>query len=181
MSLWCRGIIPTCLIPLASIENQRGIRMIVRKLRLEKGWSQEQLAEISGLSVRTIQRVERGQKPSLETLKSLAAVFETDVTELTMEATMSNQVKITTDEKRAMVYVRDIKGFYTHLIIYTVVVIALFALNIIRSPGHYWVIWPAIGWGIGVAFHGLNVFEVFNLFGADWEKRQIEKRLKNDS
>jgi len=28
--------------------------------------------------VRTIQRIERGQKPSLETLKSLAAVFELD-------------------------------------------------------------------------------------------------------
>ena len=155
--------------------------MIVRKLRLEKGWPQEQLAEISGLSVRTIQRVERGQKPSLETLKSLAAVFETNVTDLTMEATMSNQAKITTGEEQAMVYVRDIKGFYTHLIIYGVVVVALFGLNFIRSPGHYWAIWPAIGWGIGIIFHGLNVFEVFNMFGTDWEKRQIEKRLRKNT
>ncbi len=155
--------------------------MIIRKLRLEKGWSQEQLAEISGLSVRTIQRVERGQNPSLETLKSLAAVFEIDVTNITMEATMSNQSKITTEEERAIVYVRDIKGFYSHLIIYSIVVAALFGLNLIRSPGHFWAIWPAIGWGIGLIFHGLNVFEVFNMFGADWEKRQIEKRLKNNT
>ena len=34
--------------------------MIVRKLRLQRGWSQEQLAEMSGLSTRTIQRIERG-------------------------------------------------------------------------------------------------------------------------
>ncbi|WP_428831123.1 helix-turn-helix domain-containing protein, partial [Campylobacter coli] len=30
--------------------------MIVRKLRLQRGWSQDQLATMTGLSVRTIQR-----------------------------------------------------------------------------------------------------------------------------
>lgn len=35
--------------------------MIIRKLRLQRGWSQEQLAELTGLSTRTIQRIERGQ------------------------------------------------------------------------------------------------------------------------
>jgi len=155
--------------------------MIVRKLRLDKGWSQEQLAEISGLSVRTVQRIERGQKPSLETLKSLAAAFEIEVTDLTMETTMSNQAKMTAEEEQAIVYVRDIKGFYTHLIIYAVVIVLLFVLNLIRRPDHIWAVWPAIGWGIGVLFHGLNVFEVFNLFGPGWEKRQIDKRLQRDS
>ncbi len=55
--------------------------MIVHKLRLQRGWSQEQLAEFSGLSVRTIQRIEKGQKASLESLKSLAAVFELQVSD----------------------------------------------------------------------------------------------------
>ena len=40
--------------------------MLVQKLRLQRGWSQEQLAELSGLSVRTIQRIERGQVASTE-------------------------------------------------------------------------------------------------------------------
>jgi len=155
--------------------------MIVRKLRLEKGWSQEQLAEMSGLSVRTVQRIERGQNPSLESLKSLAAVFENDVSDLKMEANMSNQAKISVEEEQAIIYVRDIKGFYTHLIIYIAVVGILFALNIIRSSNHFWAIWPAIGWGIGVMFHALNVYEVFNLFGVDWEKRQVRKRLNRNS
>lgn len=56
--------------------------MIVRKLRLQRGWSQEQLATFSGLSVRTIQRIEQGQQPGLESLKALAAVFELDVAQL---------------------------------------------------------------------------------------------------
>jgi transcriptional regulator with XRE-family HTH domain len=34
--------------------------MTLQKLRIQKGWSQEQLADLSGSSVRTIQRIERG-------------------------------------------------------------------------------------------------------------------------
>ena len=57
--------------------------MIVKRLRDKKGWSQEQLAEFSGLSLRTIQRVEAGNRASLETLKSLAATLEVDMSKLT--------------------------------------------------------------------------------------------------
>ena len=153
--------------------------MIVRKLRLNKGWSQEQLANLCNLSVRTIQRIERGQKPSLETLTSLAAVFEINVSDLTAETDMPEKAKISKEEEMAILYVRDIKGFYSHLIKYAVVIFCLLILNIVKTPNHYWVIWPALGWGVGLLFHGLNVFEVFNFFGADWEKRQIEKRLSD--
>ena len=62
--------------------------MIVKKLRDKNRWSQEQLAELTGLNVRTIQRVESGQKASLETLKSLASVFEVDISKLTEEITV---------------------------------------------------------------------------------------------
>ncbi|MDE0956956.1 MAG: helix-turn-helix transcriptional regulator, partial [Pseudomonadales bacterium] len=40
--------------------------MIVRKLRIQRSWSQDQLAQMSGLNIRTIQRIERGQTPSFE-------------------------------------------------------------------------------------------------------------------
>lgn len=55
---------------IVSIEHQRqGIRMNVRKLRLQRNWSQEQLALLSGLDIRTIQQIERGQAPGLESAK----------------------------------------------------------------------------------------------------------------
>ena len=41
-----------------------GSPMLIQKLRLQRGWSQEQLAELSGLSVRTIQRIERANPPA---------------------------------------------------------------------------------------------------------------------
>ncbi len=150
--------------------------MIVRKLRLKRGWSQEQLADLSDLNIRTIQRIERGQKPSLESVKSLAAVFETSVSELQQEQEMTNEVKIT-DEEQVIIDLRAIKGFYSHLMTYVVVIVLLFAINLIADPGYIWAWWPAMGWGIGVINHGLNAFEIFNFFGAKWERRQIEKRL----
>ena len=50
----------------------------VKELRSKKGWTQMQLAEISDLSLRTIQRVEVNGVGSLETSKALASAFEVE-------------------------------------------------------------------------------------------------------
>ncbi|MGJ8559612.1 MAG: helix-turn-helix domain-containing protein [Litorimonas sp.] len=63
--------------------------MNIKQRRLEKAWSQEELAHHSGLSTRTIQRIEGGQKAGLESLKCLAAVFETSISELMQEQIMT--------------------------------------------------------------------------------------------
>ena len=59
--------------------------MIVKRLRQKNNWSQDQLSTMSGLSLRTIQRIESGNRASLESLKSLAAVFEVDISTLEQE------------------------------------------------------------------------------------------------
>ena len=59
--------------------------MILKQLRLSRHLSQEQLAQMSGLNVRTIQRIESGHKASLESLKCLASVLEVDVSTLNQE------------------------------------------------------------------------------------------------
>jgi transcriptional regulator with XRE-family HTH domain len=48
----------------------------LRELRTARQWSQEQVAELSGLNLRTIQRLESGARVSTESLRALAAVFE---------------------------------------------------------------------------------------------------------
>ena len=67
-------------------------------------------------------------------------------------------------------------AFYIHLAVYILVNGLLIAINLIRSPGTYWFIWPLIGWGIGVLLHGLRVFA----FGGESElrKRMIAAELK---
>lgn len=67
--------------------------MTIQERRLERGWSQEELARHSGLSTRTIQRIESGQKAGLESLKCLAAVFETSISALMQEQTMTDEEK----------------------------------------------------------------------------------------
>lgn len=59
--------------------------MILRQLRLSRHLSQEQLAQMSGLNVRTIQRIENGHNASLESLKCLASVLEVDISTLNQE------------------------------------------------------------------------------------------------
>ncbi|MGJ4846637.1 helix-turn-helix domain-containing protein [Leifsonia sp. Le1] len=54
----------------------------IRELRKTKGWTQERLAENSGVAVRTIQRLESGEDASLETLALLADALNVDVSDL---------------------------------------------------------------------------------------------------
>jgi transcriptional regulator with XRE-family HTH domain len=151
--------------------------MNIRKLRLQRGWTQEQLAELSGLSIRTIQRIERGRPAGLETLRSLAAVFDVEFTQLQTEADMANSDMRDQDEQTAIEYVRDLKTFYANLMTYVVVISGLFILNYMTSPDYIWAWWPAIGWGLGMAIQGIHAFEIFDSFGPEWERKQVEKRL----
>ncbi|NHZ66735.1 helix-turn-helix domain-containing protein [Massilia genomosp. 1] len=59
--------------------------MILKQLRLSRHLSQEQLAQMSGLNVRTIQRIESGHKASVESLKCLAAALDVAVATLNEE------------------------------------------------------------------------------------------------
>ncbi|WP_019029496.1 helix-turn-helix domain-containing protein [Colwellia piezophila] len=63
------------------------MKMLLDKHRLiterqQRAWSQTQLAEISGLSLRTIQRIEKNGKASLESVKALASVYSLHITDL---------------------------------------------------------------------------------------------------
>ena len=54
----------------------------IKSLRQQRGWSQEKLAAITGLSERTIGRVEKGESFSFETQTALAMAFEVSPAEL---------------------------------------------------------------------------------------------------
>lgn len=186
--------------------------MVIRSLRTERGWSQEQLAEISGVSTRTIQRIERGGKASLESLKCLAAVFETAIPDLQKDTDMtSRDANLTDEDQAALKYahylkayderynkdfdafdpdtpqaekdvireVRKLKNFYISAAGYFALVLFLLVINLLTSPGYLWVVWPALGMGIGIVMQAIRVFGFAGQFGDDWEKRQVEKRLRN--
>lgn len=159
--------------------------MLVQKLRLQQGWSQQQLASMSGLSVRTVQRIENGQKPSVESIKSLAAVFEVDF--LTLQGALTMQTSLSTPntamqldsaEQQAYKRVRKLKRFYTRLVTFFIVMLFLTFVNWLTSPNYWWVIWVFLGWGLSFAIHAVHLFLYLPMFDANWEKRELDKQLK---
>jgi transcriptional regulator with XRE-family HTH domain len=90
--------------------------MSIKQRRLDAGWSQEELARLSGLSTRTVQRIENGHTAALESLKCLAAVFNTSTSILSQEQAMQDapqpapdkQSKLNSLETEAMAYARSL-------------------------------------------------------------------------
>ena len=84
------------------------------------------------------------------------------------------------DEKyeRAKKRVEEIKGFYTHLIVYVCVNIGLVIINLVTSPGALWFYWPLLGWGLGLFFHGMGVFVFPKFPGKQWEERKIKEVME---
>ena len=81
--------------------------MDVREARQARGWSQEELAERSGLSVRTIQRIETGGRPGLASARLLADALEVDVAEIMASGPGAEQTTPRWDDAPAVVAVRD--------------------------------------------------------------------------
>lgn len=82
---------------------------------------------------------------------------------------------------RAKKRVEEIKGFYGNLTSYIVVNIVLVILNLQFSPDHLWFYWPMLGWGIGVVFHGMRVFNYMPFLGEDWEARKMKEFMDKEN
>ncbi len=59
----------------------------------KRAWTQGHLAEVCGLSLRTIQRIEKTGVASHETIKALASVFEISIEELIYDETKDESIK----------------------------------------------------------------------------------------
>ncbi|MCA0174950.1 MAG: 2TM domain-containing protein [Proteobacteria bacterium] len=76
--------------------------------------------------------------------------------------------------------VQEIRGFYTHAGIYVLVITGLWVLNALTG-GEWWVQWPMVGWGIGVACHGFSVFAGRTFFGPEWEARKVAELMAREN
>jgi len=151
----------------------------IRELRKQKYWSQDQLAQMSGLSIRTIQRIERDQKAGLESLKALSAVFDIEISELQREAVDAVGIITSeqTDKVRKEAYAEGVKGLYKLMAvaIFTLVSTFIFVLDDTTSWGFIGLM--AVSWGVIIGVYAMNTFD---LFGDDW-KRKLWARKINDS
>lgn len=81
--------------------------------------------------------------------------------------------------KKAKEHVDQLKGFYGNLTAYCIVIPCLALLNY-NTTSFPWVIFPTLGWGFGVAAHGMEVFGYNPLWGKRWEERKIRKFMDDD-
>ena len=77
---------------------------------------------------------------------------------------------------KAQKRVKKIKGFYTHLSVYCVVIPVIIFVNLKYEPHFHWFWFSVCGWGTGLFFHWLSVFGL-NLLGLgnDWEEKKIKE------
>ena len=68
------------------MEKLETLAEIIRRLRCERAWSQEHLAAVAGVSLRTVQRVETGLPCAPETVQALAAAFAVEAATLVRAA-----------------------------------------------------------------------------------------------
>jgi 2TM domain len=60
--------------------------------------------------------------------------------------------------ERAVTSLRKKRDFASHLLLYLVVNAFLVAIWAMTGTGYFWPIWSIVGWGIGVFFHGWDVY-----------------------
>ena len=92
----------------------------IKRWREERHWSQEHMAELAGVALRTIQRVENGEKASQETVLALAAAFNVDAMALSVDA--EEEAKQAAELKAEEAEARMRLNFYLHLASVAVVV-----------------------------------------------------------
>ena len=152
----------------------------IRQLRISRAWSQEQLAELSSLSVRTVQRIENGEQASLETLGAIAAAFDIKVSELTENdaKTGSASGQALDDQiEKARYQVAEESSFYRSVLLWAVINAGLFAINHYTSPDSVWFVWPLCIWGGIVLLRGLRIF-VFRGSVERWQKARLQKLIR---
>jgi hypothetical protein len=76
--------------------------------------------------------------------------------------------------EEAKIRVKSRKKFYSHIVTWVIMSVFFILINLFTTD-YFWAIFPILAWGIGVAFHGIQVFS------DEWEDQQIEReydRLK---
>ena len=127
----------------------------LKRWREERHWSQEHLAELAGVGLRTIQRIETGQKASADSLKAIASAYQVDVAALLSDpdAEAADIVQRRNDKTIAALRL----SVLIHLAGY-VIGMAVFAAISLGANADYWVMkWPTLWWSVGLIAHGATL------------------------
>jgi hypothetical protein len=137
----------------------------------------------SGVGLQNIQERYKIVSNKKVTITKTASEFKIELPMLTKQISSMETQKIYLEDKRyqkAKEKVENIKGFYGNLLAYCLVISFLGIVNY-NTTSFPWVIFPALGWGFGLAAHGMEAFGYNPLFGKNWEERKMREYMDDDS
>ncbi|BEM96347.1 helix-turn-helix domain-containing protein [Serratia ureilytica] len=147
----------------------------IRPLRLEKGWSQEQLATIAGLSTRTVQRIENGEQASLETLTAIAAALGVQVRDL--NAPPQRPQEETPEAQRLRRQVAAEGKLLSMAVRFAVIGVMLFAINWFTHPHYLWSLWAIGGMSLALVMRAVRTLLLRNVFSR-WQEQRLAQKLR---
>ena len=75
-------------------------------------------------------------------------------------------------------HVRRKRVFYLVFAIWIALSVMWFVIDMTDDSSSTWFYWPMLGTGIAVGITGIVLLGIGGLFGADWERREIDKYLQ---
>tara|TARA_R110002020_G_scaffold40554_12_gene119849 strand:+ start:4248 stop:4700 length:453 start_codon:yes stop_codon:yes gene_type:complete len=126
----------------------------IKRWREERYWSQEHLAELAGIGLRTVQRIENGEKASQESVMALAAAFNLDAMALSVDVEL--EAKQIAELKAAEAEASMRSNFYIHLASF-IVVLAIFGF-LALIEGDLEILKITIWFAFPLVIHGVLVF-----------------------
>ncbi len=70
-------------------------------------------------------------------------------------------------------------GFLIHLSVFVLVNLFLLVVNLSAGTQTLWVKWPALGWGLGLAIHGIVAYGAFDRVFARLVDRELDRTRAN--
>ncbi|KKZ15552.1 MULTISPECIES: helix-turn-helix domain-containing protein [Serratia] len=147
----------------------------IRPLRLEKGWSQEQLATIAGLSTRTVQRIENGEQASLETLTAIAAALGVQVSDL--NAPPQTPQEETPEAQRLRRQVAAEGKLLSMAVRFAFIGAILLAVNVFTHPHYLWALWAIGGMSLALIMRAVRTLLLRNVFSR-WQEQRLAQKLR---
>jgi hypothetical protein len=100
----------------------------------------------------------------------------------------ASELEETSDEREqaARLYVDQLRAFYIHACMFAVGMLVIFAVNLLTNLSAgiagdwtaWWSAWAFLGWGLGIAVHGLVVrLNRPTPATSSWGQQQIDKVL----
>lgn len=121
-----------------SKNNMQEVSIKIKSTRASLGISQEELADLSGLSLRSVQRIEGGETtPRGDSLKRIAQALKLDITELTMPVAQAQALVPATvkpDTGIPLLMLLSAYGFMFHPLVGLALPVLLFLLYRNTNP-----------------------------------------------